>query len=192
VSLIFSIFYRIGFTPWERNQAVIDQLGTLLDAEQAGGAALDVGCGTGGKTVLLAQRGWAATGVDVVPLAVERARKRAQAASVTAEFLVADVTKLRESLPDRGYRLLLDIGCFHVLGDQARAAYGTELTAVADTGATLLLFAFPPGWLAQRPRGASGADLQRFLPQWRMTSEEPAIGAYVAGVKPQWYRLVRN
>ncbi len=41
------------------------------------GAALDLGCGSGGDTIWLAQHGWQVTAVDIAATAVERVRARA-------------------------------------------------------------------------------------------------------------------
>lgn len=46
-------------------------------AEHAPGTALDVGCGEGGDSVWLAERGWNVTGIDVSTTALERAREAA-------------------------------------------------------------------------------------------------------------------
>ncbi|OKK02991.1 class I SAM-dependent methyltransferase [Streptomyces sp. CB02400] len=45
----------------------------------APGAALDLGCGTGGDTLWLARRGWRVTAVDISPTAVERVADHARA-----------------------------------------------------------------------------------------------------------------
>jgi len=68
VSVFYQIAYRIGFTPWE--EAATERQPPL-------GAALDLGCGTGGWAIELARRGWVVTGVDLVPTAIAKARKRA-------------------------------------------------------------------------------------------------------------------
>ncbi|MEU0271006.1 methyltransferase domain-containing protein [Streptomyces sp. NPDC006307] len=51
---------------------------------------LDVGCGTGSLSVLLASAGHRVTGVDLAPRMVERARAKAAAAGLGARFLVGD------------------------------------------------------------------------------------------------------
>lgn len=53
----------------------------------AGGAILDMGCGTGRHSVPLAKRGYRVTGVDLSPGMLEIARKRAAAASVEVEWV---------------------------------------------------------------------------------------------------------
>jgi SAM-dependent methyltransferase len=51
---------------------------------------LDVGCGTGSLSVLLARSGHRVTGVDLAPRMVERARAKAADAGVEARFAVGD------------------------------------------------------------------------------------------------------
>jgi SAM-dependent methyltransferase len=74
----FEDSYRRGEPPW-----VIDQpQPAVVDLERAGaltGPVLDLGCGTGEHTVLLARLGYAVLGADAAPAAIERARERARA-----------------------------------------------------------------------------------------------------------------
>ncbi|MDN3495216.1 methyltransferase domain-containing protein [Planococcus sp. APC 4015] len=57
------------------------------------GRALDLGCGEGADTIWLAEHGWDATGIDISPTAVARARQAARAAGVTARFVVSDLSE---------------------------------------------------------------------------------------------------
>jgi SAM-dependent methyltransferase len=59
------------------------------------GVALDLGCGEGGDVVWLAEHGWSATGVDLSPTAIARARAAASAAGIppdAARFEAADLS----------------------------------------------------------------------------------------------------
>ncbi|WP_327674996.1 class I SAM-dependent methyltransferase [Kitasatospora sp. NBC_00458] len=51
---------------------------------------LDVGCGTGSLSLLLAEAGHRVTGVDLAPAMVARARRKLAAAGLPARFLVGD------------------------------------------------------------------------------------------------------
>ncbi|HEX3907282.1 MAG TPA: class I SAM-dependent methyltransferase [Mycobacteriales bacterium] len=53
---------------------------------------LDVGCGTGTLSVLLAQAGYAVTGVDSSRRMVAAARRKAQLAGVTVGFVIGDAS----------------------------------------------------------------------------------------------------
>jgi SAM-dependent methyltransferase len=63
----------------------------LLEAVGRPGRALDVGCGSGSLTVVLAQRGAAMTGIDTSNERLARARARAYAAAVEVEWVHADM-----------------------------------------------------------------------------------------------------
>ena len=58
------------------------------------GRALDLGCGEGGDAIWLAENGWHATGVDLSPTAIDRARTAATARGLTARttFVVSDLS----------------------------------------------------------------------------------------------------
>ena len=62
------------------------------------------------------------------------------------------MTALRASGVGGEYRLFFDIGLFHGLNDEERAAMGREVNAVAAAEATLLLLARAPGSRAPLPR----------------------------------------
>ncbi len=59
----------------------------------AGARSLDVACGSGRVVAALARHGLAATGVDLLPDALERARRLAAAAAVRASFVIADAER---------------------------------------------------------------------------------------------------
>ncbi len=79
---LFRLFYRLGFTPWD-GHPLAKSLRNLVEGNEvtrvAGGAALELGCGTGDTSIYLAKRGWQVTAVDFVPSALEKARAKAGA-----------------------------------------------------------------------------------------------------------------
>lgn len=171
----WKLAYRLGITPWERAaEQGHEQLDALLDKLQLDrtpplGRALDIGCGTGKHTHDLAARGWAATGVDFVPLAIEKARARGGGAA----FVLGDVTDLA-SLGLEPFDFFLDIGCLHVFGPDQRASIARQVTALARPGAQMLLLAFQPNTLPFVPDGISQADIEEAYAQWGVVSTEPA------------------
>lgn len=95
---------------------------TLADSRGAGGRALDLACGSGRELAFLALAGFAATGVDLLPDALDRARVLWHAASAAASangapplaeplFLRAD---LESAWPLAGERFDL-VTCFRFL-----------------------------------------------------------------------------
>jgi SAM-dependent methyltransferase len=169
----YRILYRLGITPWEREE-VPERVKQVIEEWPHPGRALDVGCGTGRDAVYLAQRGWAVTAVDGVPQALDAGRRRAEAVGAEVEFVRGDVARLQTLGIGEGYDFVLDRGCFHGLGDDARESCAQGVTAVAARGAGLLMFAFAPGRHGPAPRGISAEQLMRHFGQgWELVSSAP-------------------
>jgi methyltransferase family protein len=178
----YRLAYALGFHPWEDladHPPFADKLLELVareeeDREPPYGPALDLGTGSAVWGVRLAKRGWEVTGIDVVEKALGRARRRAEDEAVEMRLLRADVTALSDTGVGSGFRLLLDTGTFHGLGDAQREAMGRELSAVAGADATLILDCFAPRRRGPLPRGAGRADVERAFPDWGITDVEVA------------------
>jgi SAM-dependent methyltransferase len=194
----YSVAYRIGFTPWERaGESGAAQLDRLLDRESAErggprGRALDIGCGTGAHTLDLAERGWDATGVDLVPRALDRARRRPGADRVT--FTLGDATDLAAAVSGP-IELFLDVGCFHGLGPAGRAAYARGVAELASPTATLLLLAFDHGAPRPMPRGVTTSEVTSAFAGWQLLEEAAATNdapGPLRRVPVRWLRLRRT
>ncbi len=200
MSLGYTLAYRLGLTPWEAaGEGFGPQLDALLKQEesQSGsrGRALDVGCGTGDNAIALAARGWQVTGIDPVPMALDKAREKAATAGADVTWVIGDVTSLAGSV-GTDFHLVLDVGCFHGLKDHQRAAYAREITAVTPPGACLLMFAFGPGRRWPLPRGVSQTDVERTFSAWHLADDTPAdtskMPKPLQKSNPRWFRLVRT
>ena len=175
MSLAYRVLYGIGFTPWEQLAtlpAVTQEVSALFDREEQGhrppyGPVLDLGCGSGIWAVMLAERGWQVTGVDFAPKALRRARERARQAGVELRLVNGDATELGTEVGS-GFPFLLDFGVFHdELTDSQRATMGREVSAVAASGATLLMMAWARRRRGPLPRGASRATSRPPTPAGR-------------------------
>jgi SAM-dependent methyltransferase len=140
----------------------------LAEQGMLSGQVLDAGCGTGEQTLLAASSGADALGVDVSPLAVERARGKAAARGIpaaaggqmgTARFEVHDALSLGNLGLD--FDTIIDSGLFHVFDDESRGRYVSSLASVLRPGGRLYLMCFSerqPGTLG--PRRVSQDDLR--------------------------------
>jgi hypothetical protein len=137
------------------------------------------------------------TGVDIVEKALIRARERAEKDGVEMRIVHGDVTALSDADVDSGFRLLLDTGTFHGLGEEEREAMGRQVSAAAASDAVLILDCFAPCRRGPLPRGASRADVERAFPGWEITDVEvadtdPDSVARLFRFDERFYRLQRK
>jgi cyclopropane fatty-acyl-phospholipid synthase-like methyltransferase len=201
----YRLAYAIGFHPWEDladHPPFAEKLLELVARDENGdgppyGPALDLGTGSGVWALQLAKRGWQVTGIDMVEKALRRARERVDEAGVDVRLVQGDVTALQRPDVGSGFRLVVDTGTFHGLGESEREAMGRELSAVCADDATVLLDCFAPRRRGPLPRGASRAEVESAFPGWEITDEEiadtdPDPIARVFKFDERFYRLRRR
>jgi SAM-dependent methyltransferase len=131
--------YRTGDLPWDTGLPSSELQRVVRDHRIAPCRALELGCGTGTNSVWLAQQGFDVTGVDLAPLAVEKARKRAEAAGVKAHFLAADLLALADLAPPCDF--FFDRGCYHAIRRSAPHDYAPAVARRLAPGARGLILA---------------------------------------------------
>lgn len=171
VRLLYQALTRVGLNPTLGVPDVPD--GWVVEHVEGEhrlppGRALDLGCGGGRNSLYLARRGWDVVGIDMLGVAVKKARYQAAVISVDAtkaRFLQGDVTKLAELDIGDGYQLIVDSGCYYGLSANQRDGFADGVTHVAVPGALLLMAGFTriPG----TGIGISEEDLRRF-PGWEL------------------------
>jgi 2-polyprenyl-3-methyl-5-hydroxy-6-metoxy-1,4-benzoquinol methylase len=112
-------------------QAWIDLLQELLPLRS--GRLLDVGCGTGSLSMVLATLGFEVTGIDISPAMIARSQEKAEQAGHDIQFQVMDAT--HPKLPGQHFDAIL---CRHLLWSMP------EPKAVLRRWLSLLA---PGGWL---------------------------------------------
>ncbi len=113
--------YRDGNIPWDTGRHSAE-LARVLYADQIHPCrVIEFGCGTGSNAVWLAEQGYDVTGLDLSPLAIERANQRAAEAGVKVRFLAGDLL----AAPDLGEPadFLFDRGCYHAVRRENVAGY---------------------------------------------------------------------
>ena len=105
---------------------------------------LDVGCGVGRWSRLLAGRGASVTGIDLIPTMIAEARRRASARPVRGRcrFLVQDLAALQA---DEKFDLVLSVTVLqHILeGEALRTALQRMVAHLEEDGVLILLEAAP-------------------------------------------------
>ena len=128
-----------GTPPWDIGRAQTPFV-ELARAGQLHGAVVEFGCGTGEHTLLAAEAGLRATGLDVAPTAIAKARAKAEQRGLDARFLVHDALTV-DSLGET-FDVVLDCGFFHVLLDPARERLADVLRRVMAPGASYHVLCF--------------------------------------------------
>lgn len=163
--------YAQGVLPWDSGitppEVEAFWAGTSIPtADRAGAIALDLGCGTGTNLVYLARWGLTAYGVELagrgLTIAQERIRRNHATRQPCIHLVQASVTQLPFS--NLGARYILDIGCFHTIHPDARAAYAAGVMGNLAPGGYYQLYAFD--WMADRandpaqsPRGLRESEV---------------------------------
>jgi SAM-dependent methyltransferase len=136
--------YKQDFIPWDSPVPEPMLIQSVESGALPSGRALDVGCGTGTNAIWLAQHGYEVLGVDVAPLAIEKARARL-APGLSCRFSALDF--LAEKPQGGPFQLVFDRGCFHVFdepGDRAKFA-ASVAAALAPDGVWLSLIGSTEG-----------------------------------------------
>lgn len=120
-------------TPWSSPELA----GFLTGVGELPGTALDLGCGTGGDAVYLAERGIETIGLDISPTALEIARKRAARSGVQVTWVEGDVLEL--PFPDGSIDLVTDRGCLHHITLEDQGRYANEVARILTPGGRLLI-----------------------------------------------------
>src|SRR5262249_17660484 len=160
-----------GPAPWDIGKP--QRLFTAI-ADRVTGPILDAGCGTGENALFFTAQGCRVVGIDFVPEAIRRARRKAAERGLWATFLVKDATQLGDW--DERFASVIDCGLFHVFSDADRRRDVEGLARVVKPGGRLFLMCFSdeePG--TEGPRRVSRQELSdAFADGWEIESLQPA------------------
>jgi SAM-dependent methyltransferase len=140
---IYDWMYRRG-APWEGSTKhdFVDLLSSgRISPETVGPKAIDLGCGIGDYSRMLASHGFEVFGVDLSPVAIERARSASEPTEAAPRFVNADLL----DLPDQvfgPFDLLVDIGTLDDLPRTRRPEAVDVITSLSRTGSVLYLWCF--------------------------------------------------
>ena len=131
--------YVTGDTPWDSGEPSKELERILNEGSVRPCRALELGCGTGTNAVFLAGRGFDMTATDLVPLALDAARQRAEQAGASVRFFEADFF----ALPDIGppFPFVFDRGLYHVLRNVNVVRYCEIVANLTEPGGLYLTLA---------------------------------------------------
>jgi ubiquinone/menaquinone biosynthesis C-methylase UbiE len=164
--------YAEGIPPWQIDRPQPEVI-RLIEQGKFESPVLDLGCGTGDNAIELARHGLVVKGLDAVPEALERARKKTEEAGVkqSPEFVLGDALRLAESRLKA--RTVLDCALFHTFSDEERKEYIRGLEAVLSPGGRLHILSFSELETRQPgPRRLSLSEITgSFGAGWRLEDE---------------------
>jgi cyclopropane fatty-acyl-phospholipid synthase-like methyltransferase len=194
----FEWAYRHSTPPWDIGRAQ-PAVVALADSGEIAGRVIDLGCGTGENALHLAGRGLTVVGLDAAATAIDRARAKAAARGLAAEFVLGDALDLARLDGQLGgpFDAVVDCGLFHVFADGERPLYERSLAALLPPGGRYFMLCFSdeqPGTAG--PRRISRAEIRAtFAAGWRVDSIEPrrfaTVGFQIEAPKAWLARITR-
>lgn len=161
-----------GSPPWEIGRAQ-PAFVELADSGAIDGTVLDVGCGTGENSLMLAERGYDVLGVDTAKAAIDRARAKARERGLEAEFRVHDAYDL--AALGGQFDTVVDSGLLHVLVREDPQRYAASLRSAIRPGGRLFVLGFDESDRGQGP-GISRAEVhEAFADGWQVESIDEAV-----------------
>ncbi len=125
--------YAAGEIPWDTGKPAALLVEFVAAGRIPPSRTLEIGCGTGTNAIWLAEHGFEVEGIDLAPLAIERAEARLQGRKLPCRFRTLDF--LNTSLPEDSYHFVFDRGCFHVFDDAPqREQFAARVSAALVTG----------------------------------------------------------
>jgi methyl halide transferase len=134
--------YREGTPPWDTGRPHAELARVLDEYKLQPQTVLEIGCGTGADAILLARRRFEVTAVDCSPIAIERARLRAEQQDALLRFVLADIFEFARA--GGQFDLVYDCGVYHALRQVNLERYLDVLWRVTRPGSYYLCFAGAP------------------------------------------------
>ena len=129
--------YASGELPWDTGEPEPLLVEFVTSGRIEPTRTLEIGAGTGTNALWLAQRGFDVLGIDVAPLAVERAIAKLEGRALRCRFAALDF--LAALPPDGPFQFVFDRGCFHVFDEpEERARFAAQVAAALAPGSLWL------------------------------------------------------
>ena len=191
--------YREGTPPWDAGRPHAELAGVLDEYRLKPNTVLEVGCGTGADAIVLARRRFEVTAVDCSPIAIERARLRAEQSDAVLRFVLDDVFAFARAAGQ--FALVYDAGLYHSVRHTNLERYLDMLWRVTRPGSYYFCLAGAPAeeveegpgqvteddihnelgrlfeFVHLRPTRLESAGPNRSYPGWSCLMLRPLVGA---------------
>ena len=125
--------YASGQPPWDTGEPEPLLVEFVTSGGVAPAPALEIGAGTGTNAIWLAEHGFDVLGIDVSPLAIERADVKMEGRALSCRFAALDF--LAAPPPGGPFHFAFDRGCFHVFDEpDERQQFAAQVAAALAPG----------------------------------------------------------
>jgi SAM-dependent methyltransferase len=134
----------LGEIPWEIGNTP-PELIALMDKIVCpeNGTALDIGCGTGNYSTVLARKGYRVTGVDCSPQAIKIGNTRNLLDCLPIHYFEMNALDLAERFaPQQRFDFILDYSFLHHLPPERLNLYATQCAGLLAVGGYLLIVCY--------------------------------------------------
>jgi len=132
-----------GKPGWSSEDEINEMLACLdkafLEEKHAeSGKLLELGCGSGGLTLRLSQRGFEVYGIDISPTAITWAKEKATEQAIKADFREGNVLDL--PYPDDYFDIVVDGHCLHcIIGDDRKSFFSNAYRVLKNEGLFIVM-----------------------------------------------------
>jgi SAM-dependent methyltransferase len=147
---LLDLFFKLGRRGYDfiHRRELLPETGPrpeLVDLVELGrvspGSAIDLGCGTGADTVFLAGRGFDVVGVDISPVALAKARERAERAGCSPRFVEGDLLDLPGEISGP-FDLIFDGGTLDDFPQSRRPELAAVIAGLARPRSVFVMWCF--------------------------------------------------
>jgi SAM-dependent methyltransferase len=146
-SVDWDALYRQGTPPWDTGRPQAELVRIVEEGLVRRGTVLELGCGTGADAIYLAKQGFEVTAVEVSPIAIERARARAEQHDALLRFVLGDVLKFGATAGQ--FDFVYDAGFYHFMRQSDLSGLLDLLWRVTRPGSHYLTLAGATGEKAE-------------------------------------------
>jgi SAM-dependent methyltransferase len=125
--------YASGQLPWDTGQPEPLLVEFVTSGRITPSLTLEIGAGTGTNAIWMAERGFDVLGVDLSPLAAEKAEAKRGERALSCRFAACDF--LAAAPPGGPFQFVFDRGCFHVFDEpEEREQFAARVAAALAPG----------------------------------------------------------
>lgn len=135
--------YREGTPQWDAGKPHAELSRVLDEYKLNPQTVLEIGCGSGADAILLAQRRFEVTAIDCSPIALERARLRAEQHDALLRFVLGDIYEFAGKAGQ--FDFVYDAGMYHFVRETRLSRYLDILWRVTRPGSYYLCLAGATG-----------------------------------------------